>query len=52
MSCLKVIDFAELLYLSLIDHLRNRLNFDLNFSPQLEKHHKISNIPKFRCEML
>jgi hypothetical protein len=57
MSCLKVIGFAELLYLSLIDHLRNRLNFDLNKSRQkfhysLKEHHKISNIPKFRCEML
>ena len=41
----------------LIDHLRNRLNFDLNKSGQkfhhsLKEHHKISNIPKFRCEML
>jgi hypothetical protein len=42
---------------ALIDHLRNRLNFDLNKSRQkfhhsLKEHHKISNIPKFRCEML
>ena len=42
---------------SAIDHLRNRLNFDLNKSRQkfhhsLKEHHKISNIPKFRCEML
>ena len=41
----------------LIDHLRNRQNFDLNKSRQtfhhsLKEHHKISNIPKFRCEML
>ena len=40
-----------------MDHLRNRLNFDLNKSRQkfhrsLKEHHKISNIPKFRCEML
>ena len=40
-----------------IDHLRNRLNFDLNKSRQkfhhsLKEHHKISNIPKFRCGML
>jgi hypothetical protein len=40
-----------------IDHLRNRLNFDLNKSRQkfhhsLKEHHKISNIPKSRCEML
>jgi chromosome segregation ATPase len=40
-----------------IDHLRNRQNFDLNKSRQkfhysLKEHHKISNIPKFRCEML
>jgi hypothetical protein len=39
------------------DHLRNRQNFDLNKSRQkfhysLKEHHKISNIPKFRCEML
>ena len=39
------------------DHLRNRPNFDLNKSRQkfhqtLKEHHKISNIPKFRCEML
>ena len=40
-----------------VDHLRYRLNFDLNKSRQkfhhsLKEHHKISNIPKFRCEML
>jgi hypothetical protein len=40
-----------------IDHLRNRQNFDLNKSRQkfhhsLKEHHKINNIPKFRCEML
>jgi hypothetical protein len=40
-----------------MDHLRNRLNFDLNKSRQkfhhsLKEHHNISNIPKFRCEML
>jgi hypothetical protein len=34
-----------------------RLNFDLHKSRQkfhhsLKEHHKISNIPKFRCEML
>ena len=38
-------------------HLHYRLNFDLNKSRQkfhhsLKEHHKISNIPKFRCEML
>ena len=37
--------------------LHFRLNFDLNKSRQkfhhsLKEHHKISNIPKFRCEML
>ena len=42
---------------SVIDHLHYRLNFDLNKSRQkfhhsLKEHHKISNIPKFRCEML
>ena len=36
------------------DHLRNRQNFDPNKSRQkfhhsLKEHHKISNIPKFRC---
>jgi hypothetical protein len=39
------------------DHLHYRLNFDLDKSRQkfhhsLKEHHKISNIPKFRCEML
>ena len=43
--------------LSPMDHLHYRLNFDLNKSRQkfhhsLKEHHKISNIPKFRCEML
>ena len=42
---------------NLMDHLHYRLNFDLNKSRQkfhhsLKEHHKISNIPKFRCEML
>ncbi len=41
----------------LMDHLHYRLNFDLNKSRQkfdhsLKEHHKISNIPRFRCEML
>jgi hypothetical protein len=41
----------------IMDHLHYRLNFDLNKSRQkfhhsLKEHHKISNIPKFRCEML
>jgi hypothetical protein len=40
-----------------MDHLHYRLNFDLNKSRQkfhhsLKEHRKISNIPKFRCEML
>jgi hypothetical protein len=35
----------------------NRLNFDLNKSRQkfhrsFKEHHQISNIPKFRCEIL
>jgi hypothetical protein len=35
----------------------NEWNFDLdmpgqNFHHSLKEHHKISNIPKFRCEML
>jgi hypothetical protein len=33
-----------------MDHLHYRLNFDLD--KNLKEHHKISNIPKFRCEML
>ena len=38
-------------------HWPNRQNFDLNKSRQkfhhsLKEHHKISNIPKFRCKML
>jgi hypothetical protein len=33
-----------------MDDLHYRLNFDLNKSRQ--KFDKISNIPKFRCEML
>ena len=38
-------------FILLIDHSRNRLNFDLNKSRQkfhhsLKDHHKISNIPK------
>jgi hypothetical protein len=42
---------------NLIDHLHYRLNFDLNKSRQKfhhswKEHHKISYIPKFRCEML
>ena len=41
----------------LMDHLHYRLNFDLDKSRQkfhhsLKEPHKISNIPKFRCEML
>jgi hypothetical protein len=40
-----------------IDNLHYRLNFDLDkcrqkFHHSLKEHHKISNIPKFRCEML
>jgi hypothetical protein len=47
----------DIQYKDAIDHLRNRQNFDLNKSRQkfhysLKEHHKISNIPKFRCEML
>jgi hypothetical protein len=46
--------FFEVKLKLIIDHLRNRLNFDLNKSRQkfhhsLKEHHKISNIPKFRC---
>ena len=42
---------------ALMDHLHYRLNFDLDKSRQkvhhsLKEHHKISNIPKFRYEML
>jgi hypothetical protein len=40
-----------------MDLLPNNQNFDLKKSRQkfhhsLKQHHKISNIPKFRCEML
>ena len=40
-----------------MDLLPNEQNFDLENSRQafhhsLKEHHKISNIPKFRCEML
>jgi hypothetical protein len=41
----------------LMDLLPNEQNFDQDKSGQkfhhsLKEHHKISNIPKFRCEML
>jgi hypothetical protein len=40
-----------------IDLSPNEWNFDLDkpgqkFHHSLKEHHKISNIPKFRCEML
>jgi hypothetical protein len=40
-----------------MDLLPNEQNFDLDKSRQkfhhgLKEHHKISNIPKFRCKML
>ena len=39
-----------------MDHSPINQNFDLNKSRQtyhsMKEHHKISNIPKFRCEML
>ena len=40
-----------------MDLFPNEQNFDLDKSGQkfhhsLKEHHKISNIPKFRCEML
>jgi hypothetical protein len=40
-----------------MDLLPNEQNFDQDKSRQkfyhsLKEHHKISNIPKFRCEML
>ena len=43
--------------LSWMDLLANEQNFDLDKSRQkfhhsLKEHHKISNIPKFRCKML
>jgi hypothetical protein len=53
------LSFAFLIYigLRLMDLLPNEQNFDLDKSRQkfhhsLKEHHKISNIPKFRCEML
>jgi hypothetical protein len=44
-------------YLCAMDLFPNEQNFDLDKSIQkfhhsLKEHHKISNIPKFRCEML
>ena len=49
--------FKDRFQSNLMDHLHYRLNFDLNKSRQkfhhsLKERHKISNIPKFRCEML
>ena len=49
--------FTMQTFKELMDHLHYRLNFDFNKSRQkfhhsLKEHHKISNIPKFRCEML
>jgi hypothetical protein len=43
-------NFPEWKWALTIDHLRNRLNFDLNKSRQkfhhsLKEHHKINNIP-------
>ena len=43
--------------LVLMDHSPINQNFELNKSRQkfhhsLKEHHKISNIPKFRCKML
>ena len=40
-----------------MDLFPNEQNFDLDkcrqtFHHSLKEHHKISNIPKFRCEML
>ena len=45
------------LYWTSVDLLPNEQNFDLDKSRQkfyhsLKEHRKISNIPKFRCEML
>jgi hypothetical protein len=38
---------------SWMDLFPNEQNFDLDKSRQrLKEHHKISNIPKFRCKML
>jgi hypothetical protein len=41
----------------IMDLFPNEQNFDLDksrqtFHPSLKEHHKISNIPKFLCEML
>ena len=40
-----------------MDPLHNKQNFDLDkyrqkYQHSLKEHHKISKIPKFRCEML
>ena len=44
-------------WLSAMDLFPNDQNFDLNkcrqkFDDSLKEYHKISNIPKFRCEVL
>jgi hypothetical protein len=54
---IRLIVYAFLSYNWLIDLFPNEQNFDLDKSRQtfhhsLKEHHKISNIPKFRCEML
>jgi hypothetical protein len=50
-----LINFYSQFYIE-TDLLPNEQNFDLDKSRQfhhsLNEHHKISNIPKFRCEML
>jgi hypothetical protein len=50
MSCVMIMKFS-------IDLSPFKWNFDLDmpgqkFHHSLKEHHKISNIPKFRCEML
>jgi hypothetical protein len=50
-------EFGHLTQQDIMDHSPINQNFELNKSRQkfhhsLKEHHKISNIPKFRCKML
>jgi hypothetical protein len=49
--------YMKLLVMPIMDHSPINQNFEFNKSRQkfhhsLKEHHKISNIPKFRCEKL
>jgi hypothetical protein len=56
-DCLCKIDYKMIFLGSTMDLFPNEQNFDLDkprerFYHNLKEHHKISNIPKFRCKML